>query len=283
MNSTKNLHDGLAYEICRQAEVLEGGGVVLQETRHWEPASKRTYSMRLKETADDYRYFPEPDLAPFDLSNDFVEAIRERLPELPDAKKRRYIESFGLPASDAQILSSDVELSLFFDAAVTLQVPTLQEPALQEPTLQAPTLQQHTLAKPIANLLLNDVAAYLNANNLTLSESLFTPAGIAELAQILVEGKISSKQAKEVFSLMVESGASPLKIVEEKGMQQVSDTDALEVFVETVLAAYPEKVAEYREGKTGLLGFFVGMVMKETKGQGNPKLINEVLLRRLGD
>jgi len=283
MNSTKNLHDGLAYEICRQAEVLESGGVVLQETRHWEPASKRTYSMRVKETADDYRYFPEPNLAPFDLSDEFIEGIRARLPELPDAKKRRFIEAYGLPVADAQNLASDTELAAFFDAAVAGQATAGQATGLASDG-QAGTKtanQNVSLAKPIANLLLNDVAAWLNANNSNLAGVSFTPAGIAELARLVAEDTISTKQAREVFSLMTESGDMPSKIVEERGMRQVSDTGALEAFVETVLAAYPDKVAEYRGGKTGLLGFFVGMVMKETKGQGNPKLINKMLLKRL--
>jgi aspartyl-tRNA(Asn)/glutamyl-tRNA(Gln) amidotransferase subunit B len=262
MNSFKNLHDGLAFEICRQAEVLEGGGTVLQETRHWEPAAKRTVTMRVKETADDYRLFPEPDLAPYDLTDEFIEGVRARLPELPDAKKRRYIVSYGLPAADAANLAGDVELSAFFDEGARLQ------PAL---------------AKPIANLLLNDVAAYLNASNATLGDSRLVPQGIVELTQLVADGAISSKQAKEVFTLMAETGEAPIGIVEARGMRQVSDTGAIEAVIEQVLAENPEKVAEYRGGKTGLLGFFVGQAMKATKGQGNPRLINETLQRRLDE
>jgi aspartyl-tRNA(Asn)/glutamyl-tRNA(Gln) amidotransferase subunit B len=260
MNSFKNLHDGLAFEICRQAEVLENGGTVLQETRHWEPASKRTITMRVKETADDYRLFPEPDLAPYDLSDEFIEGVRARLPELPDAKKRRYVGDFGLPTADAANLAGEVELSAFFEEGVRV-----------EPSL----------AKPIANLLLNDVAAYLNANNVTLAGSRFSPQGIAGLARLVAAQTISSKQAKEVFALMGETGEAPERIVEERDMKQVSDAGAIEVLVEEALAANPEKVAEYRGGKTGLLGFFVGQVMKASKGQGNPKLINELLLKHL--
>ncbi|MDR1082810.1 MAG: Asp-tRNA(Asn)/Glu-tRNA(Gln) amidotransferase subunit GatB [Coriobacteriales bacterium] len=259
MNSFKNLHDGLAYEICRQAEVLEGGGTVLQETRHWEPTAKRTISMRVKETADDYRLFPEPDLAPYDLTDEFIEAVRARLPELPDAKKRRYIELWGLPAADADNLAGQPGLSTFFDEALTLC----------------------DKARPIANLLLNEVSAHLNANGIALAKSGLTPQGIAELAALLADDTISSKQAKEVLSLMIESGKAPSLIVAEHGLQQVSDSDALEAIVLEVLAANPDKVAEYRGGKTGLLGFFVGQVMKMTKGQGNPRLINEILRKRL--
>ena len=263
MNSFKNLHDGLTYEICRQAEVLENGGVVQQETRHWEPASKRTFTMRVKETADDYRLFPEPDLAPYDLSDEFIQGVRARLPELPDAKKRRFMDSYGLSLADAGNLAADADISAFFDAAV-------------DP-------KDAALAKPIANLLLNDVAAYLNAGNLTLKECRFLPCDIAELAQLVADGAISSKQAKEVFSIMAESGDAPSRIVKAHGMQQLSDTGAIEGIVETTLAANPDKVAEYRGGKTGLIGFFVGQVMKATEGQGNPKLINEILRKHLDD
>jgi aspartyl-tRNA(Asn)/glutamyl-tRNA(Gln) amidotransferase subunit B len=186
--------------------------------------------------------------------------VRARLPELPDAKRQRYLGDFGLPVADAGNLAGDVELSAFFDMAMA----------------DAPAL-----AKPIANLLLNDVAAYLNANNLTLVGSGFAPRGIVELAQLISEDAISSKQAKEVLSLMAESGEAPASIVEKHGLRQVSDSGALETAVEEALAAHPDKVAEYRDGKTGLLGFFVGQVMRATQGQGNPKLINEILLKHL--
>jgi aspartyl-tRNA(Asn)/glutamyl-tRNA(Gln) amidotransferase subunit B len=262
MNSFKNLHDGLAFEICRQAEVLEGGGVVTQETRHWEPASKRTITMRVKETADDYRLFPEPDLAPYDLSDEFIEGVRARLPELPDEKRRRYTDDFGLSFADAGSLAADVGLSAFFDEGM--------KPAAARP-----------LAKPVANLLLNDVTAYLNANNVALADSGFAPRGIVELAQLVADGTISSKQAKEVLAVMAQTQKPPSDIVQERGMRQVSDTGALEAAVESALAANPDKVAEYRGGKTGLLGFFVGQVMKATDGQGNPRLINEILRERL--
>ncbi|MCL1846353.1 MAG: Asp-tRNA(Asn)/Glu-tRNA(Gln) amidotransferase subunit GatB [Coriobacteriia bacterium] len=261
MNSFKNLHDGLAYEICRQAEVLESGGTVRQETRHWEPAEKRTFSMRVKETADDYRYFPDPDLAPFDLSDEFIQQVRARLPELPDAKKRRFIDAFGLAPDVAGSLAGDVAMAAFFDAAMS-----------ERPVL---------LAKPVANLLLNEVAAYLNASDVSLAEVRLTPLGLSELAGLLLEEYISSKQAKQVLTLMAESGEAPLQIIEKHGMKQVSDTGAIDALVAEILAANPDKVVEYQGGKTGLIGFFVGQVMQATKGQGNPKLINELLHKHL--
>ena len=261
MNSFKNLHDGLAFEICRQAEVLEGGGSVIQETRHWEPATKRTVSMRIKETEDDYRYFPEPDLAPYDLSDDFIETVRHMLPELPDEKRARFMDTWSLSYADASNLAQDTELAAFFDDAVSDA--------------------SEILAKPIANLLLNDVPAYLNAHGLTLGETNLNPSHIAELAQLIADRTISSKQGKEVFARVLETGEAPQRIVEQEGMQQVSDTGALEKIAADILAQFPDKAAEYRAGKTGLLGFFVGQAMKETKGQGNPKLINEAFSRLL--
>ena len=286
MNSFKNLHDGLAYEICRQAEVLESGGRVVQETRHWEPASKRTYGMRLKETADDYRYFPEPDLAPFDLSDEFIERVRTRLPELPDAKKQRFVEAYGLSADVAATLAGDVEMASFFDAAMGAATGAGAAGAGSAAAGSAAAAgaaddKSGALAKPVANLLLNEVAAYLNANNCTLAACGFTAAHLAQLAQLVVDGAISSKQAKEVLSLMAQLGQPPHEIVEQRGMKQVSDAGAIEAAVAEVLAANPDKVAEYQGGKTGLIGFFVGQVMKATQGQGNPKLINELLRQHL--
>jgi len=266
MNSFKNLHDGLAYEICRQAEVLENGGTVRQETRHWEPAARRTITMRTKETAADYRFFPDPDLTPFHLTDEFIESVRAKMPELPDAKKTRYISDFGLPYADAVNLAAAPELSRFFDAAVAAAA-VASKPAES--------------ARPIANLLLNDISAWINQAQITLSEAPFTPAGIAELIALAADGTISSRQVKEVFAEMADSGKSPSEIVAERGISQVSDSGAIEAVVDRVLAENPDKVAEYRGGKTGLLGFFVGQVMREMQGQGNPQLINQVLTEKL--
>ncbi len=262
MNSFKNLHDGLAYEICRQAEVLEEGGIIYQETRHWDPSAKRTIVMRVKETADDYRLFPDPDLAPYDLSDEFIESIRARLPELPDEKAKRFEEAFGLSAYDARHLVEHRATSNFFEACM--------KEAKGE------------LAKPLANLIINDVAAYLNANaEVDLAQSNLTPARAVELVTLLSEDVISSKQAKQVFAAILEEDKDPSAIVEERGMKQVSDTGAIEAVVDGVLAAFPDKVEQYKGGKTGLLGFFVGQCMKEMKGQGNPKVINELLTKKL--
>ncbi len=265
MNSFKNLHDGLAYEICRQAEVLEEGGQIYQETRHWDPSAKRTIVMRVKETADDYRLFPDPDLAPYDLSDEFIECVRAKLPELPDQKAVRFEHDFSLSAYDARHLVEHRETSNFFEACMT------------EAGADAAKL-----AKPTANLIINDVTAYLNAREgVALSETPLTPARAIALVKLSSEDVISSKQAKEVFAAVLDEDKDPSAIVSERGMEQVSDTGAIEAVVDAVLAANPDKVEQYKGGKTGLIGFFVGQCMKEMRGQGNPKIINELVAKKL--
>ncbi len=264
MNSFKNLHDGLAYEICRQAEVLEEGGAIYQETRHWDPSSKHTIVMRVKETADDYRLFPEPDLAPYDLSDAFIEHVRAKLPELPDEKAHRFQATFGLSAYDARHLVEHRVTARFFEACMAL------------PDAQG-------LAKPLANLIINDVMGYLNAHEgLDLADAPLTPGRAVELVALLAQDAISSKQAKEVLIAVFEEDEDPHGIVAARGMEQVSDTGAIEAVVDKVLADNPDKVEQYRGGKTGLMGFFVGQCMKAMDGQGNPKVINELLVRKLG-
>ena len=265
MNSLKNLHDGIAYEIVRQARLIESGGFVTQETRHYDPTTHVTSALRSKEMAHDYRYFPEPDIVPFEFSEEYVQSIAKRLPELPDQRKARLMAELGLPAHDAGVLTADVELAAYYDEALA---------AIGEE-------RAHELAKPLANLVLGDVSAHLNAAGIGAAQSAVSPAGTLELVLLVDEGTISGKQAKEVFALMVESGASPGEIVEERGMKQLSDTGELEGIIGAIVAANPDKVAAYRGGKTGLIGFFVGQVMKETKGQANPKLVNEILGRHL--
>lgn len=266
MNSFKNLHDGLAYEICRQAEVLEEGGQIYQETRHWDPTMKHTIVMRVKETADDYRLFPEPDLAPYDLSDEFIENVRAKLPELPDQKAARFEGDFGLSAYDAGHLVENAACARFFEECMRIAGADGQ-----------------ALAKPVANLVINDVTARMNADvSFCLDESPLTPARVVELVRLLAEEAISSKQAKEVFAAIIDTDEDPLAIVEARGMRQVSDVSAIEAVVDEVVGANPDKVTQYRGGKTGLMGFFVGQCMKATGGQGNPKVINELLAKKLG-
>ena len=261
LNSFKALHDGLAYEICRQAEVLEEGGTIYQETRHWEPSRKRTVVMRVKETADDYRLFPDPDLAPFDLSDEFIEHCRAELPELPDAKRDRFEADFGIKRADAEQLAGDPETAEFFEAAAA----GLSGKA----------------AQTVANLVVNELAAYLKGVGVALAASGIAPAQVASLAKLLAEDAISSNQAHEVFEAMAESGDDPAKIVDERGMRQVSDTSALQPIVDEVLAACSDQAQQYRDGNQKVIGCLVGQCMKASRGTGNPKLFNELLRQAL--
>ena len=267
MNSFKNLHDGLAYEICRQAEVLEEGGVIYQETRHWDPSQKRTIVMRTKETADDYRLFPEPDLAPYDLTDEFIEGVRAKLPELPDEKAARYERDFGLSAYDARHLVEHRSTADFFEACMA------------EAGADAAAL-----AKPVANLAINDIAARMNADeSFDLAACPLTPARAIALVRLLADETISSKQGKEVFAAVLDEDKDPDAIVEERGMKQVSDTGAIEAVVDAVIAEHPDEVARYKEGNAKLIGFFVGQCMKQMRGQGNPKVINQLLAKKLAE
>ncbi len=265
MNSFKNLHDGLAYEICRQAQVLEEGGQIYQETRHWDPSAKRTIVMRVKETADDYRLFPEADLAPYDLTDEWIEGVRAKLPELPDQKAARFQRDYGLSAYDARHLIEHRATSAFFEQA-----------------MQQAADDAAKLAKPLANLVINDITARMNADeSFDLATCPLTPSGAIDLVSLIASDAISSKQGKEVFSAVLDEDKDPSAIVEERGMKQVSDTGAIEAVVDSVIEANPDAVARYKDGNTKLIGFFVGQCMKEMRGQGNPKIINQLLAKKL--
>lgn len=260
LNSFKSLHDGLEYEICRQAEVLEEGGVIYQETRHWEPSRKRTVVMRVKETADDYRLFPDPDLAPFDLTDEFIDGCRAEIPELPDAKRDRYVAA-GVKRADAEQIAGDPETAAFFETATE--------------GLDAKATQT------VANLVVNELVAYLKAAGTSLADSGLAPAQLASLAKLLAADAISSNQAHEVFEAMAETGDDPEKIVDARGMRQVSDTGALEPIVDAVLARCTDQVEQFRGGNRKVVGFLVGQCMKESHGKGNPKLFNQLLTSKL--
>lgn len=262
MNSFKSMHDALAYEIVRQAETLEDGGRIDQETRHWDAGAKRTTGMRSKETAHDYRYFADPDMVPFALNDAWVGSLREALPELPEQTKARLVAEYGISAYDATVLTGeDPDMAEFFEAAVTLA--------------------GQARAKAVCNIMLNELAAHLNAANLGVAQSRVVPSMVAELVELVEDGVISSRQAKDVFAEMAESGDAPGAIVELRGMKQVSDTGAIEEVVDRVLSANPAQVEQYRGGKTTVIGFFVGQVMREMRGQANPTVVNEVLARKL--
>ncbi len=262
MNSFKALHDGLAHEIVRQAEELEAGGRVVQQTRHWDASARRTSSLRSKEEAHDYRYFPEPDMAPFAFDAEYVEAVRAKLPELPDAKKRRFVEAYDLPSRDAGVLAEDAELAAYFEEAAG----------------DAPEGAE----KQVANWMLGDLAAHLNETGRSVRETQVAPEDLAGLVALIGDGDISGKQAKDVFAVMLETGDAPSGIVEREGMRQLSDAGELEAVVDRVIERNPDETERYRDGKTGLIGFFVGQVMKETRGQANPQVVNELLREKLG-
>ena len=250
LNSFKALHDGLEYEICRQAEVLEEGGVIYQETRHWEPSRKRTVVMRVKETADDYRLFPDPDLAPFDLTDGFIDECAAEIPELPDAKRDRFCEQYGLKRADAEQLAGDPAVAAEFEQACKL----------------APKA-----ASTVANVMVNLAPAY----------DAITPAQVASLSGLLAADAITFAQAREVLDAVNGTDLDPEKVVDERGMRQVSDTSALEPVVAAVLARCGDQVEQFRGGNRKVVGFLVGQCMKESRGKGNPKLFNQLLVQKL--
>lgn len=259
MNSFRSLQRAIEYEIERQIEVVEEGGRIIQETRTWDEEKGVTLSMRSKEEAHDYRYFPDPDLVPVIVDPSWVQKIKDSLPELPDAKKERLIRVLGLPEYDAGIITGSRALAEFYDDTVAL---------FNEP-------------KIVANWLMGELLRLLNANNLEIQQSKVTPVMLAALLKLLAAGTVSGKMAKAVFEEMFVTGQEPQVIVQEKGMAQISDEGSLGTIVEQVIAANPQSVADYKAGKEKALGFLVGQIMKETKGQANPGLLNKLLKEKM--
>ncbi len=258
VNSVKFAMQAIEYEAKRQVEVYENGGEIEQETRQFDATTGTTKFMRKKEFANDYRYFPEPDLPPLVLSDEFIEEIRRNLPELPDAKKVRFMETMGLTKYDASIICENKEVAEFFEQAAA----------------------GHD-GKKVANWLMGDFFAMLNRKNLTIENSPVSAENLGKLVELVENNVISGKTAKDVFEIMAESGENPEKIVEEKGLKQVTDTGAIEAIVDKVIASSPDNVAAYRNGKVALRGWFVGQVMKESQGKANPQVVNELLNRKL--
>ena len=259
VNSVKFAMQAIENEAKRQIEIYEQGGTIEQQTRQFDQSTGQTKFLRLKEYADDYRYFPEPDLPPLLLDDEYIENIKKEMVELPDAKKERFIKQFGLTPYDAEILTESKETADFFEQAAT----------------------GHD-GKKVANWILGDFFANLNANKLSLDQSPVTPQMIGELVDLISRGVISGKIAKDVFVMMWETRQSPSKIVEEKGLKQVTDTSAIEKIVDEVLASNPDNLKAYLDGKTNLFGWFVGQTMKASKGAANPSLVNELLKKKLG-
>ena len=260
INSFKFIKQAIEYEMERQAEILDDGGKVIQETRLFDPNTGTTRSMRGKEEAHDYRYFPDPDLVPVLIPDQWIEDVRAELPELPEAKRARYVSELGLPEYDAEVLASSRELAQYYEETVAL----------------CPQ------AKIVSNWVMGEVARALNEdNNRSITDCPVTPALLADLLKLMEKGTISGKIAKTVFDEMYKTGKAPEKIVEEKGLVQVSDTGAIEAMVDEVLNNNPGQVEQYRGGKETVFGFFVGQVMRASKGKANPAVVNELLLKKL--
>ncbi len=259
VNSIRFMMQAIEYEAQRQVDLIEGGGAVVQETRLFDPNKMETRSMRSKEDAHDYRYFPDPDLLPVELDDAFLEECLASLPELPDAKRARY-EALGLTAYNAAVLTAEAETAFWFEDL----------------------LAEGVDAKQASNWLMSELFGALNKLGKVLDESPVNPKQAAELLGLVANGTISGSIAKQVFEIMLETGQGASAIVEEKGLKQTNDTGAIEAEIAKIMAANEDKVTEYRSGKDKLFGFFVGQTMKAMQGKANPQIINDLLKKALG-
>lgn len=259
MNSLTALQKGVEYEAIRQAEALEDGEAIVQETRTWDDAKGQTLSMRKKEAENDYRYFPEPDLVPIVISDEMIEAARQSLPELPDAKQARFVEQYGLSDEDSVTLTALRETADYLDTAVKAGAD----------------------AKTAANWMLGDLSKMVNENNLTFAQAPVSPENLAAMIGLIDKGTISGKIAKKVIVSMWETGKDPDTIVKEQGLVQITDTGAIEAIVKEVIANNPKSVEDFNSGKGKAIGFLVGQVMKASKGRANPGVVNELLQKYL--
>ncbi|MDR0774972.1 MAG: Asp-tRNA(Asn)/Glu-tRNA(Gln) amidotransferase subunit GatB [Rickettsia sp.] len=258
INSIRNIMRAIEFEANRQVNLIENGQTIIQETRLFDAEIGETRTMRLKEESHDYRYFPDPDLLPIVLSEELIEQLARELPELPDAKIKRYIAEYSLNTYDAEILAADEQVAYYFEAAVTLCSP-----------------------KILANWIISELFGQLNKNSISLNECKITPKMLAQMVKLIEDGVISGKIAKVVFETMFETGEQPKKIIKEKGLVQMSDSGILSAIIDEILSENPDSVAAYKSGKDKLFGFFVGQVMKKTEGKANPSLVNDLLKERL--
>lgn len=263
INSFKAVQRAIEYEEIRQAEVIEDGGKVVQETRTWDDNKGISLSMRSKEEAHDYRYFPEPDLAPIVIDEAWIARVRSELPELPEARKQRLIADYNLPAYDADVITSTKAMAEYFDAVIAKADDAARD------------------AKGISNWLMGDISAYLNNNSITINEFPVTPDNVAALVSFVNKGVLSSKLAKAVFEEMVKENKAPATIIKEKGLEQVSDTGELEKMIGEVLADNPKSVEDFKAGKQQAMGFLVGQIMRKSKGKANPGMVNKMLKEKL--
>ena len=258
VNSIKFMQMAIISEANRQIDLLEEGKDIDQETRLFDTKRNETRSMRSKEDAHDYRYFPDPDLLPLEISQELIEKIKSDIPELPDEKKKRFIDKFNLSPYEATILVSDIETSNFFEEVI-----------------------KNSDVKLATNWITGELFAVLNEKNLEISQSPVSAKNLSKLINLIKDGTISGKIAKTVFEQMIDGDQDPLIIVKEKGLKQESDPKAIEELINKVIKNNSDKVAEYKSGKDKLFGFFVGQAMKESKGKGNPQLINKILKEKL--
>jgi len=259
LNSFSGAEKAINYEISRQIEAVEAGEKIVQETRRWDDETETSISMRSKENAQDYRYFPEPDLAPIVLSKEYIENLRNILPELPDKKYKRYITECNLPEYDANLLTSSKDLAIFFDETVTLGA----------------------TPKTVSNWILGEISKVLNEESLSIKELNITPKQLAELIKEIEKGTISNTAAKKVFDEILETGKEVSDIIKEKGLAQVNDEGEIKKIVEEVLSQNQKSIDDYKNGKTNALGFLVGQVMKASKGKANPQIINKLIMEVL--
>ena len=259
VNSVKFVMQAIEAEAKRQFEIYESGGQMEQESRQFDPSTGQTKFMRKKEFAHEYRYFPEPDLLPLVLTDEFIEEVRRDMVELPDVKKERFVKELGLTEYDARVICENRETAEFFERAA----------------------KGHD-AKKVANWLMGDFFAMLNEKKLSLDESPISAENLGALVELVSKNVINGKTAKDVFAIMAETGENPEKIVEERGLKQVTDTGAIEKIIDDIIAANPDNVAAYKVGKTNLMGWFVGQVMKASQGKANPGVVNQILNKKLG-
>jgi aspartyl-tRNA(Asn)/glutamyl-tRNA(Gln) amidotransferase subunit B len=267
INSFRYVEKAINYEVARQVDVIEGGGKVVQETRLWDPDKGETRSMRSKEEANDYRYFPDPDLLPVEIDAAYIANVKTSLPELPDQKAARFASQFGLSEYDAGVLTSSKELGAYYEEVAKLLAGG-KEPSKEQ-------------AKLSANWIAGSLAAALNEHNLEIGQSRIDAAGLAALLGRIADNTISGKIAKDVFEAMWAEGKSADAIIESKGLKQITDTGAIEKSIDEVIAKNPGQLADYRSGKDKLFGFFVGQVMKATGGKANPAQLNDLLKKKL--
>ena len=258
VNSIKFMQMAIDFEANRQVDVIEEGGSIDQETRLFDTKKNETRSMRSKEDAHDYRYFPDPDLLPLELNDNYIDQIKKDIPELPDEKKKRFIEKFKLSPYEANILVSDIEISKYFEE-----------------------VSKNSDVKLATNWITGELFALLNEKNIEITESPISSKNLSKLINIIKDGTISGKIAKSVFEIMRDGDKDPITIVEEKGLKQQSDPKELENLINKVIAENPKNVEAYKSGKDKLFGFFVGQVMKNSNGKANPKLVNEILKKKL--